>query len=576
MRKLIRYLKPYWIFVLLAPIFMVGEVYMDLLQPVYMSKIVNEGVLGNDFELILRTGLIMLALIAVGGLFGVGSNAFGSVASQSFGNDLRKDCFKKVMSLSIEQSDKFTTGSLITRLTNDVTAVQDFVATMIVMLIRVPMQFIGGIIMILSLGNSFGTVLVITLPFQILTVVLLIKKAGPLYEKVQKKLDKVNAVVQENIAGARVVKAYTREDHEIGRFDRANSELTGETLKVQKITATLNPVLMLIMNAAVIAIIYIGGLQVEAKNMQVGDVMAAITYVTQILMSVMMLSMMFQSITRAMASAKRINEVLETEPVIKDGKYEESKGGGNIEFKNVTFSYPDSSGRPVLKNIDLNIKKGETVAILGATGQGKTTLVSLIPRFYDVTEGEILLDGVNIKEYKIENLRSKIGFILQKSEFFSGTIKENIKWGNKNAGDTDVKEAAVTAQAHDFIMSFQNGYDTVIGEKGASLSGGQKQRLAIARGILKKPDILIFDDSTSALDTNTEAKLQEALREQLTDTTVIMIAQRVACVRRADRIILLDDGKICAEGTHAELLEKSGVYKDIYESQMKNGGEENA
>ncbi len=578
MKQLLKYLKPYWFMALLAPVFMIGEVSMDLLQPALMSKIVDEGVLGNSMEVILKTGLSMLGLLALGGLFGILSNAIGSMAAQNFGNDLRKATFEKVMHLSIQQTDKFTTGSLVTRLTNDITAVQEFVTSAMIRLVRVPMQFIGGIFMILTLGKQFGLILAVTLPIQMVLVFWLIRKAGPIFSVVQKKLDKVNSVVQENVSGARVVKAYVQEEHEKERFDKANTALKESTLKVQKLMAILNPLLMIIMNATVIAVIYIGGWQAQAGQMQVGSIMAAITYATQILMSVMMLSMLFQSITRALASAQRIQEVLNTEPAIDDGSVAETSAispKGSVTFRNVSFCYPGFEGKMVLKNIDLEILPGETVAILAATGQGKTSLVNLVPRFYDATEGEVLVDGVNVKDYALEELRQKIGFVLQKSELFSGTIGENIRWGCENATTEEMVRAASIAQADDFIQGFQKGYDTIIGEKGASLSGGQKQRLSIARAILKNPEILIFDDSTSALDTGTDARLRMALREHLGDTTVIMIAQRVASVMTADRILVLENGEIAACGNHQELLANSSIYQDIYYSQIKQGGDAN-
>lgn len=578
MKQLLKYLKPYWYMALLAPIFMIGEVSMDLTQPALMSKIVDEGVWGNSMEVIWKTGLLMLGLLALGGVFGVLSNAIGSMAAQNFGNDLRKATFEKVMHLSIQQTDKFTTGSLVTRLTNDITAVQEFVASAMIRLVRVPMQFIGGIFMILTLGKQFGLILAVTLPIQMVLVFWLIQKAGPIFSVVQKKLDKVNSVVQENVSGARVVKAYVQEEHEKERFDRANTALKESTLKVQKLMAILNPLLMIIMNATVIAVIYIGGWQAQAGQMQVGNIMAAITYATQILMSVMMLSMLFQSITRALASAQRIQEILNTEPAIGEGAGVEavtSMKKGSVTFRNVSFYYPGFEGKTVLQNINLEIQPGETVAILAATGQGKTSLVNLIPRFYDVTEGEVLVNGVNVKDYPLDVLRKKIGFVLQKSELFSGTIQDNIKWGSDTATHEEVVQAATIAQADDFIQNFQDGYDTIIGEKGSSLSGGQKQRLSIARAILKKPEILIFDDSTSALDTGTDARLRAALREHLADTTVIMIAQRVASVMTADRILVLENGEIAACGNHEELLANSSIYQDIYYSQMKQGGEAN-
>ncbi|MBE5718283.1 MAG: ABC transporter ATP-binding protein [Ruminiclostridium sp.] len=559
---------------------MILEVSMDLLQPTLMSDIVDNGILGNaaadeNLRHVLITGLKMLIFSLIGCFGGIASAAFGTAAAQKMGNDLRKDAFAKVMHMSFQQTDKFTTGSLVTRLTNDITAIQEFVAMSLRMFVRTGMQFIGGIAVILTLNVNFGIVLVISLPVQLIAVAIIMKKASPLFSIVQSRLDKVNSVVQENVSGARVVKAFTREEYEINRFDNANTDLMTTNLKVQKLLATLNPILMIIMNASVIAIIMIGGFQVEAKAMQVGEVMAAVTYITQILMSVMMVGMMFQQVSRSAASMKRVNEVLSTNPVISDGhKSADSDNSGTVEFRNVGFSYPGSSGKPVLSGIDLKAEKGQMIAILGSTGCGKTSLVNLVPRFYDATKGDVLVDGVNVKDYDVDTLRSKIGVVLQKSELFSGTVAENIRWGCETATDEEVKTAAKIAQAEEFIDGFNDGYDTMISEKGASLSGGQKQRMAIARAIIKKPEILIFDDSTSALDLSTEAKLHKALRESLSGVTVIMIAQRIASVMRADKIAVLENGSICAFGTHKELMESSSVYRDIYYSQMKQGEEE--
>lgn len=578
--KVLRYLKPYWLFALLCPLAMILEVSMDLLQPTLMSDIVDNGILGDaaadeNLRHVLITGLKMLMFSLIGCFGGIASAAFGTAAAQKMGNDLRKDAFAKVMHMSFQQTDKFTTGSLVTRLTNDITAIQEFVAMSLRMFVRTGMQFIGGIAVILTLNVNFGIVLVISLPVQLIAVAIIMKKASPLFSIVQSRLDKVNSVVQENVSGARVVKAFTREEYEINRFDNANTDLMTTNLKVQKLLATLNPILMIIMNASVIAIIMIGGFQVEAKAMQVGEVMAAVTYITQILMSVMMVGMMFQQVSRSAASMKRVNEVLSTNPVISDGnKSADSDNSGTVEFRNVGFSYPGSSGKPVLSGIDLKVGKGQMIAILGSTGCGKTSLVNLVPRFYDATNGDVLVDGVNVKDYDVDTLRSKIGVVLQKSELFSGTVAENIRWGCDTATDEEVKTAAKIAQAEEFIDGFNDGYDTMISEKGASLSGGQKQRMAIARAIIKKPEILIFDDSTSALDLSTEAKLHKALRENLSGVTVIMIAQRIASVMRADKIAVLENGSICAFGTHKELMESSSVYRDIYYSQMKQGEEE--
>ncbi|MBP3272213.1 MAG: ABC transporter ATP-binding protein [Ruminococcus sp.] len=556
---------------------MLGEVAADLSQPKLMSKIVDEGVLGSDMSLILHTGILMLVLLILGACCGSASAAFAGVASQGFSRDVRNDLFRRVMGLSFQQTDKFTTGSLVTRLTADITAVQQMVDYLIRGFVRNIIMFSGGIYMMMKLDVKFGLVIAIALPLEALIVIMIMRHANPLYGIVAQRLDSVNSVMQENVTGARVIKAYVREKHEAERFGTANSSLMEANLKVLKLMALMQPVLLIIMNISVLFVIYLGGWQVEAAEMQVGEVMAAVTYLTQVLHGIMMLSMMFQTISKAAASAKRIGEVLESEPVITDGKGTDAERKGSVTFRNVTFAYPTSSGLPVLSGISLDIKQGERVAVIGATGSGKSTLAALIPRFYDPDEGEVLIDGVNAKEYKLEDLRKRVGIVLQKSELFSGTAADNIRWGGKDASDDEVRAAAETAQADEFLSRMPEGYDTVIAEKGASLSGGQKQRLSITRAVLSKPEILIFDDSTSALDLSTEAKLLNGLKEKMQGTTVIMIAQRIAGIKDFDRIAVLDHGRLVGCDTHEKLLESCDVYKDIYSSQMRTkGGEENA
>lgn len=573
--KLSKYLKPYALFAVLTPISMVGEVLGDLLQPKLMSKIVDDGVLGQDMNLIIRTGLLMLLVLIGGGACGIAASAFGGIASQSFSRDLRVDVFKRVMGLSFEQTDKFTTGSLVTRLTADITAIQQMVDFMLRMLVRDSLLFFGGIIMMLTLNVRFGIIILCALPIEIIMMIIIIKKANPYYSIVAKRLDSVNSVVQENVTGARVVKAYVREDTEEKRFDDANISLMESNLRVQTLMAILQPLLMIILNLSVIAVIIIGGWQVQAKAMKVGEVMAAITYLTQVLHGVMMMSMMFQTLAKASASANRLREVLETDPVIKSGSVSLSdKTGGTVSFKNVSFSYPETKGRPVISDLTLDIKSGESVAILGATGSGKSSLVNLIPRFYDCTAGEVLVDGVNVKDCKLDELRKKVGIVLQKSELFSGTVEDNIKWGDKNATHEEVISAAQAAQADEFIQKIPAGYEGIIAEKGASLSGGQKQRLSISRAVLKKPEILILDDSTSALDLGTEAKLRAEIDRKMNGTTLIIIAQRIQSVKSCDRIAVLDHGKLCACDTHENLLKTCEVYQDIYASQVKTSGGE--
>lgn len=573
--KLSKYLKPYALFAMLTPLSMVGEVLGDLLQPKLMSKIVDDGVLGQDMDLIIRTGLLMLLVLIGGGACGIAASAFGGIASQSFSRDLRVDVFKRVMGLSFEQTDKFTTGSLVTRLTADITAIQQMVDFMLRMLVRDSLLFFGGIIMMLTLNVRFGIIILCALPVEIVMMIVILKKANPYYSIVAKRLDSVNSVVQENVTGARVVKAYVREDTEEKRFDDANISLMESNLRVQTLMAILQPLLMIILNLSVIAVIVIGGWQVQAQAMKVGEVMAAITYLTQVLHGVMMMSMMFQTLAKASASANRLREVLETDPVIKSGSVSLSdKTGGTVSFKNVSFSYPETKGRPVISDLTLDIKSGESVAILGATGSGKSSLVNLIPRFYDCTVGEVLVDGVNVKDCKLDELRKKVGIVLQKSELFSGTVEDNIKWGDKNATHEEVISAAQAAQADEFIQKIPAGYEGIIAEKGASLSGGQKQRLSISRAVLKKPEILILDDSTSALDLGTEAKLRAEIDRKMNGTTLIIIAQRIQSVKSCDRIAVLDHGKLCACDTHENLLKTCEVYQDIYASQVKTSGGE--
>lgn len=573
--KLSKYLKPYALFAVLTPLSMVGEVLGDLLQPKLMSKIVDDGVLGQDMDLIIRTGLLMLLVLIGGGACGIAASAFGGIASQSFSRDLRVDVFKRVMGLSFEQTDKFTTGSLVTRLTADITAIQQMVDFMLRMLVRDSLLFFGGIIMMLTLNVRFGIIILCALPVEIIMMIIILKKANPYYSIVAKRLDSVNSVVQENVTGARVVKAYVREDTEEKRFDDANISLMESNLRVQTLMAILQPLLMIILNLSVIAVIVIGGWQVQAQAMKVGEVMAAITYLTQVLQGVMMMSMMFQTLAKASASANRLREVLETDPVIKSGSVSLSdKTGGTVSFKNVSFSYPETKGRPVISDLTLDIKSGESVAILGATGSGKSSLVNLIPRFYDCTAGEVLVDGVNVKDCKLDELRKKVGIVLQKSELFSGTVEDNIKWGDKNATHEEVISAAQAAQADEFIQRIPAGYEGIIAEKGASLSGGQKQRLSISRAVLKKPEILILDDSTSALDLGTEAKLRAEIDRKMNGTTLIIIAQRIQSVKSCDRIAVLDHGKLCACDTHENLLKTCEVYQDIYASQVKTSGGE--
>ena len=597
MKRLVRYLKPYWLTAMISPLLMMGEVLADLCLPFLMSFIVDYGIEDNgleaiaqskfassvmsllwgesytQFQIIITFGILMLLITLVGGFFGTFCAYTAAHSAQSFGNDLRRDAYARVMSLSIEQTDRFTTGSLVTRMTNDISMIVEFVEMILRMFVRAPMFFLGGTVMLLMLEVRFGVILLCSLPILLVTLIVVLSKAIPMYSKIQTQLDGVNSVVQENVSGARVVKAYVCEEHETARFGRANDGLCSMNYRVLKLMAIVTPVLHVVQNGAVIALIYIGGIQLESvanTGMTTGTIMAGITYVTQVVSSIMMVTMMFQSISRAAASAKRVTEVLDTAPVIADGKARTSLPAPvAISMRGVSFRYPGTGGEPVLHHINLEVRRGETFAIIGATGCGKTSLVNLIPRFYDATEGEVLVDGLSVKDYRLADLRQKIGYVMQKSELFSDTIANNSRWGDPGAGEAEIAHAASIAQADGFVRSFSEDYDTFIAEKGASLSGGQKQRLSIARALARKPQILILDDATSALDLATEAKLQTALRENLKDTTVILIAQRIASVRNADRIAVIENGTIGDCGSHEELMRTSATYRDIYRSQMK-------
>jgi len=575
-----KYLKKYWFFALLAPLFMVGEVAMDLMQPQLMSAIVDEGVLGlsnngvGDLQLVVSTGLRMIGCAALGGVFGVLCGVFSNLCSQNFGNDMRKDAFQKIMSLSFQQTDRFSTGSLITRVTNDITQVQNLVAQCIRGFIRSGLLFGGGILCMLTLDLSFGAVVACAFPVFLIGGGFFLKKIGPMFSKLQKKLDRVNSVMQENVSGARVVKAYVREDYEKKRFGAANQDLIDTQLRVLTLISYMLPIMSIILNLAVVAVIYIGAFQVQNGAVTPGNVMAAITYISQILNSFMMLAMISQTVSRGMASYRRVKEVLDCEPALKDGPLPDIPARGKVEFRDVSFSYPGGGGEKVLSHIDLTIEPGETLGILGATGSGKTSLVSLIPRFYDVTEGAVLLDGVDVREYPLPLLRERVAIALQKSELFNVSIGENMRWGKPNASDEELRRAAETAQAAEFINARSEGFGTLVAEQGASLSGGQKQRLSISRAVLKDASVLIFDDSTSALDLKTEAALYKALRENRRNVTKIIIAQRIASVRGANRIAVIDNGCLVACGSHDRLMESCGIYRDIYQSQLKGGGQD--
>lgn len=573
---MLKYLKKYWFFALLAPIFMIGEVSMDLLQPELMSRIIDDGVLGlnnggvGNLNTVITIGLKMIGFVALGGICGIMSGVFANLCAQQFGNDVRKAVFKRIMEFSFEQTDKFSTGSLITRVTNDITQLQNFVMQCLRGFVRTSMLFIGGIACMVSLNMEFGIIIACALPFVAVCVVYFIAKANPKFTVLQKKLDKVNNVMQENVSGARVVKAYVKEDYETERFEKANNELVSTQLDVLLLLSYMTPIMNIILNLSVVAVIKVGGIQVSAGSATPGNVMAAITYCSQVLNAVMRMTMIFQTASRGIASKKRVMEIINCEPAIKSGTYnKETAVKGKVEFKNVSFAYPGMDNENVIENFNLVINPGETIGILGATGCGKSSLVNLIPRFYDVTKGEVLIDDINVKDYDLQVLRDKVSIALQKPEIFSTTIAENIAWGDDSAGSEKIRQAADIAQATEFIDNRTDGMDTQVSQGGHSLSGGQKQRVAISRAVLKNSEILIFDDATSALDLKTEADLYSELSAKKYDVTRIIIAQRIASVKNADRIVVMDNGRLADVGSHSELIKTSEIYKDIYESQLK-------
>ena len=574
--NMLKYLKKYWLFTMLAPLFMIGEVSMDLIQPELMSHIIDDGVLGinsggvGNLNIILGTGIRMVLLVAAGGVCGVMSGVFANLSAQQFGNDVRKDTFKRIMSFSFEQTDKFSTGSLITRVTNDITQLQNFVMQCMRGFVRTSMLFIGGIVCMIGLNIQFGLVIACALPFIVICVIYFIAKSNPKFTILQKKLDKLNNIMQENVSGSRVVKAYVKEDYETERFNKANDELVGTQLDVLLLLSYMTPVMNIILNLSVVAVIKVGGIQVMDGSATPGNVMAAITYCSQVLNAVMRMTMIFQTASRGVASQKRIMEILNCEPAIKDGAYDgETIVKGKVEFRNVSFAYPGNEDASVIEDFNLVISPGETIGILGATGCGKTSLISLIPRFYDVTKGAVLVDDVDVRDYKLEVLRDKIAVSLQKSEIFTASIADNVAWGLPDATPDNIAAAADTAQAAQFINNRKDGMQTIVSQGGHSLSGGQRQRVAIARAVIKPAEILIFDDATSALDLKTEAELYSNLGKNKKDITKIIIAQRIASVKNADRIVVMDNGKLADVGSHEQLMITSSIYKDIYDSQLK-------
>ncbi len=583
MFKLLRYMKSRWYFALLAPLCMIGEVSMDFLLVTYMEKIVDFGINSDPINVdnIIHYGLIMMAIVFAGVILGVLGGVFTSLVAHDFANNLRKDLYKKIMTLSYHQADSFSTSTLITRVTNDVTQVRFMIAMSLRSLVRALSFFVLGIFFTLQISSNFGILLTIMLPLEIAFLSIFIIIIFPVYKVIQKKLDRLNLVMHENVSGARVIKAFNQEDYENNRFQKSNDEYTQTTLKVARISALLTPVLNIIIFATQILIYYIGGTsildffslgsQFEGDMIKIGEISQAVTYINMISMAIMIFGTTFLNFARAFASSSRINEVLDCKSEIKDGdkNLEDTVEHGTIRFEDVSFQYPGAK-EPVFSHISFEVKQGETIAIVGATGCGKSSLVNLLPRFYDVTSGSVFVDGYNIKDYKLNDLRDKISLCLQKSELFKGTIRENVLWGKPEASDDEVKTALDIAQASEFVFQKEAGMDEWVEEKGTSLSGGQKQRLSIARAIIKKPEIIIFDDSTSALDLLTEARLHTSLKEYLPDTTKIIVAQRIATAKNATRIMVLDQGHIVAFDKHENLLKDCSVYLDIYNSQLKD------
>lgn len=574
-----KYVKRYLPLAVLAGLFMVGEVLMDLVQPGIMSRIVDDGVLGmngdglGDLSLVWTLGLQMIGLVLFGGLCGSMNNVFVHLSGQNIGNEMRKDAFRRIMAFSFSQMDQFGAGTLVTRVTNDITQVQNFVSQFVRGMVRCVFLTLGSITFMFLLNRAFGFIMLCAFPFIVGVLAFCLWKANPLFLRLQAQLDRLNSIMQEDVSGLRIIKACVRELYEKARFGKANDELIKTQLGVLVVFAFMNPAINALMYLTVAAICLSGFRQVSSGGATPGVIMAAITYTTQLLHGILMLVMLFQSISKGLASWKRVKELLDSRPELENGSFAGSvELRGAVEFRDVSFCYP-GSGRLVLKNINLKIAPGETVAIMGATGCGKTSLANLIPRFYDAQSGAVLVDGVDVREYDLQALRSKTAVTLQRAELFSAPIGENIAWGWPEVSQEKISQAAGIAQADGFISSQAQGYDTPVAERGMSLSGGQKQRLSIARAVIKPAEILIFDDSTSALDLQTEAKFYEALDHARQDATKIIIAQRIASVRRADRIVVLDKGAIAAVGSHEELLGSCAIYQDIYRSQMGEGDE---
>ena len=570
-----KYITPYLSAFVIGPLMMLTEVAGEVMLPKFMSMIINNGVADRNLAYIGKMGTLMVLTVlfmAVGGILGA---YFSAKASISFTSDMRNDLFRKVQQFSFENIDGYSTGSLVTRLTNDVQQVQNVLMMGLRMALRAPGMFLGALIMAFMMNRQLAVIILIVIPLLLAAIILILKTAFPRFGEMQRRLDRLNSGIQESLTNVRVVKSFVREAHEIEKFSRLNRDLKESSLRALRIVITTMPVMMFAMNVTTLAVVWYGGNIIIAGKMPVGDLTAFTTYNVQILMSLMMLSMVFLQSSRASASMKRINEIFDTEIGLNDdnAKNKDKKvTEGRVEFKNVSFGYSGENGRKdlVLEGISFTAEPGQTIGIIGSTGSGKTSLVQLIPRLYDVTGGEVLVDGVNVKEYSLKHLREGVGMVLQKNILFSGTIEENLRWGNEDAPMEDVIRFSESAQADPFVKTFKNGYGTEMGQGGVNVSGGQKQRLCIARALLKRPKILILDDSTSAVDTATEAKIRESLYHDLKDTTKIIIAQRISSVQEADQILVLEDGKIIGHGTHEELLKTCETYSEIYTTQIGN------
>ena len=574
MKKYLKYIKPYLIYFILGPIFMLTEVFGEIWIPRLMSFIINNGVANRDVAYIFKIGGVMLCACLVMVIGGIGGAYFAAKASVSFSADLRSDLFKKIQGFSFADLDEFSTGSLVTRLTNDLQQIQNMIAMSLRMALRAPGMLVGGFIMALGLNSELAMILLIVIPLLGISIFLIMRTAYPLFGKMQTALDNLNNGIKETLTNIRVVKSFVREDHELQKFTGLNDELKDKTLKAMNIVIMTMPVMTVFMNITSCAVVWFGGNRIIAGDMPVGDLTAFITYVTQILMSLMMVAMVILTSSRSMASFARVSELLKFEPELNDenaASRDKLVESGSIEFKNVAFAYKKTN---VLKNISFKVEPGETIGILGPTGCGKTSMVQLIPRLYDVTEGEVLVDGTDVRDYSLKNLREGVGMVLQYNTLFAGTVYENLRWGNEDADDEEVRRFAAYAQADGFVSEFKEGYEHMIEQGGSNVSGGQKQRLCIARALLKKPKILILDDSTSAVDTATERRINEAFNSELKGTTKLIIAQRVSSVKDADRIIVMEDGSIVDIGNHEELISRCEEYKAIYYSQVDKEKEE--